>query len=104
MNRVALQRTKEEAERATNEAQRAKADAQAARESEAVTKRKQGAQGHVTALPGPKQQAKNQWTSLLGASSELEGLWPLREYTFFDTFALSFLGGAEFSYPEVHYP
>ena len=69
-----------------------------------MTKRKQGAQGHVTALPGPKQQAKNQWTSLPGASSELEGLWPLREYTFFDTFALSFLGGAEFSYPEVHYP
>jgi hypothetical protein len=37
---AALQRTKEEAERATNEAQRAKADAQAARESEATAKRK----------------------------------------------------------------
>jgi chromosome segregation ATPase len=37
---AALQRTKEEAERATNEAQRAKADAQAARESEAAAKRK----------------------------------------------------------------
>jgi hypothetical protein len=38
--KAALQQTKEEAERATNEAQRAKADAQAARESEATAKRK----------------------------------------------------------------
>jgi hypothetical protein len=38
--KAALQQTKQEAERATNEAQRAKADAQAARESEATAKRK----------------------------------------------------------------
>ncbi len=37
---AALERTKEEAERATNEAQRAKEDAQAARASEATEKRK----------------------------------------------------------------
>jgi hypothetical protein len=54
---AALQRTKEEAERATSEAQRAKADAQAARESEAAAKRKladaeAGCQGAAKSQPG----------------------------------------------------
>jgi hypothetical protein len=55
---AALQRTKEEAERAANEAQRAKADAQAARESEAAAKRKLAdAEAARTAAEGQCQSA-----------------------------------------------
>jgi hypothetical protein len=73
---AALQRTKEEAKRATNEAQRAKADAQAARESEAAAKRKLAdAEAARTAAEACQSAAK----SKPGFGARLRG-WILQHY------------------------
>jgi len=73
---AALQQTKKEAERATNEAQRAKADAQAARESEAAAKRKLAdAEAARTAAEACQSAAK----SKPGFGTRLRG-WILQHY------------------------
>jgi hypothetical protein len=73
---AALQRTKAEAERATNEAQRAKADAQAARQSEAAAKRKLAdAEASRTAAEACQSTAK----SKPGFGARLRG-WILQHY------------------------
>ena len=73
---AALQQTKKEAERATNEAQRAKADAQAARESEAAAKRKLAdAEAARTAAEACQSAAK----SKPGFGARLRG-WILQHY------------------------
>jgi hypothetical protein len=73
---AALQRTKAEAERATNEAQRAKADAQAARASEAAAKRKLAdAEAARTAAEACQSAAK----SKPGFGARLRG-WILQHY------------------------